>query len=42
MIGLTSLEVFNSVFNKTEEKNKFELYRDKSNRFGFLELKDEL
>ena len=25
MIGLLSLEVYNSVFNKTEEKNKFEL-----------------
>ena len=42
MIGLTSLEVYNSVFNITEEKNKFKLYRDTSNKFGFLELKDEL
>ena len=42
MIGLTSLEVYNSVFNITEENNKFELYRDNSNRFGFLALKDEL
>ena len=25
MIGLTSLEVYNSVFNITEENNKFEL-----------------
>ena len=42
MIGLTSLEVYNSVYNITEENNKFELYRDDSRKFGFLELKDEL
>ena len=44
MIGLTSLEIYNSVFNYiiTEENNKFEVYRDTSNKFGFLELKDEL
>ena len=27
MIGLTDLEVYNSIFNITEEKNKFELYK---------------
>ena len=42
MIGLTNLEVYNSIFNITEENNKFELYRDTSAKFGFLELKDEL
>ena len=42
MIGLTDLEVYNSIFNITEQNNKFELYRDSSNKFGFLELKDEL
>ena len=42
MIGLTDLEVYNSVFNITEENNKFELYRDTYTKFGFLELKDEL
>ena len=42
MIGLTSLEVHNSIFNITEGKNKFELYGDSSNKFGFLEIKDEL
>ena len=42
MIGLTSLEVYNSVYNITEENNKFELYRDSSYKFGFLELRDEL
>ena len=41
MLGLTDLEVYNSIFNITEN-NKFELYRDTSNKFGFLELKDEL
>ena len=42
MIGLTNLEVYNSIFNITEENNKFELYRDLTAKFGFLELKDEL
>ena len=42
MLGLTDLEVYNSIFNITEENNKFELYRDTCNKFGFLELKDEL
>ena len=42
MIGLINLEVYNSIFNITEENNKFELYRDTSTKFGFLELKDEL
>ena len=42
MIGLTDLEVYNSIINISKENNKFELYRDTSNKFGFLELKDEL
>ena len=42
IIGLTSLEIYNSIFNIREENIKFELYRDSSNKFGFLELKDEL
>ena len=42
MIGLTNLEVYNSIFNITEENNKFEHYRDMTAKFGFLELKDEL
>ena len=33
MIGLTSLEIYNSIFNITEGNNKFELYRDSSNKF---------
>ena len=42
MIGLVDLGVYNSLFNVTEENNKFEIYRDTSDKFGFLELKDEL
>ena len=42
LIGLVDLEVYNSSFKITEENNKFELYRDTSAKFGFLELKDEL
>ena len=42
MIGLVNLEVYNSIFNKTEKNKKFELYRNTSDKFGFLELKDEL
>ena len=42
MLGLVNLEVYNSISNITEENNKFELYRDTSDKFGFLELKDEL
>ena len=42
MIGLTNLEVYNSIFNITEKNNKFEIYGDISNKFGFLELKDKL
>ena len=42
MIGLTELEVYNSIFNITEENNKFEIYRDTPTKFQFLELKDEL
>ena len=42
MIGLVDLEVYNSIFNITEENIKFEIYRDTSIKLGFLELKDEL
>ena len=42
MLGLVDLEVYTSIFNITEENNKFELYRDTSDKFGFSELKDEL
>ena len=42
MIGLTDLEVYISIFNITEENNKFEIYRDVPTKFQFLDLKDEL
>ena len=42
MVGSTDLEVYNSIFNITQKNNKFEIYRDMSDKFGFLELKDEI
>ena len=42
MVGLISLEVYNSIFNITEENNKFEFYTDTFEVFSFTELKDEL
>ena len=42
MIGLTSLEVYKSVFNITEQNNKVKLYLDSFDEFSFAELKDEL
>ena len=42
MLGLVNLEVYNSVFNITEKNKKFDIYRDSSSKFGFIELKDEL
>ena len=42
MLGLVNLELYNSVFNITEKNNKFDIYRDSSSMFGFIELKDEL
>ena len=42
MLGLVNLEVYDSIFNITEENNKFEIYRDTPTKFQFLDLKDEL
>ena len=42
MIGLISLEVYNSIFNINQENNKVELYTDTFDEFSFTELKDEL
>ena len=42
MLGLIDLEVYNSIFNKTKENNKFELYTDTFDELSFEELKDEL
>ena len=35
MLGLVDLEVYKSIFNITEENNKFEIYRDKSTSLDF-------
>ena len=35
MLGLINLEVYNSIFNITEENNKFDIYRAKDDKFGF-------
>ena len=42
MLGLVNLEVYNSLFNITEENNKFEIYRYTPTKFRFLDLKDEI
>ena len=42
MTGLTSLEVYNSIFNINTTENKLELYTDNFDEFSFEELKDEL
>ena len=42
MLGLTDLEVYNSIFNITEENNKFEIYTDTFDEFSFHELQDEV
>ena len=42
ILGLVDLEVYKSIFNITEENNKFEIYRDTPTKFQFLDLKDEL
>ena len=42
MIGLTSLQVYNLVFNITTTNNKFELYADTFDKVSFTDLKDEL
>ena len=42
MIGLTSLEVYNSTFNKTADNTKFELYTHIFDEFSFTEWKAQL
>ena len=42
MLGLIDLEVYNSIFNITKEKNKFELYTDNFDELSFTELEDEV
>ena len=45
MIGLTDLEVYNSIFNRTEENNKFELYKfpdEKTGGVTYEKVRDEI
>ena len=45
MIGLTDLEVYNSIFNITEENNKFELYKFPNEKAGgvtYEKVRDEI
>ena len=45
MVGLTDLEVYNSIFNKTEENNKFEFYNfpeDKISGISYIKVRDEI
>ena len=45
MIGLTDLEVYNSIFNITEENNKIELYKfpdEKSGGVTYEKVRDEI
>ena len=45
MIGLTILEVYNSIFNTTEENSKFELYKfpdSKSAGVSYEKVRDEI
>ena len=42
MIGLPSLEVYNSLFKITEQNNNFEFYAHTFNEFSFTDLEDEL
>ena len=45
MLGLIDLEVYNSIFNKTEENNKFELYKlpdEKADGVTYEKVRDEI
>ena len=42
LTGLLNLEVHISIFNRTEENTKIEIYTDIFDEFSFIELKDEL
>ena len=45
MIGLTDLEVYISIFNITEENNKFELYKfpdEKAGGISYTKVRDEI
>ena len=45
MIGLTDLEVYNSIFNITEENDKFDLYKfpdEKAGGVSYITVRDEI
>ena len=45
MTGLTDLEVYNSIYNITEENNKFELYKfpdEKAGGISYTKVRDEI
>ena len=45
MIGLVDLEVYNSIYNITEENNKFELYKipdEKAGGISYTKVRDEI
>ena len=45
MLGLVGLEVYNSIFNITEQNNKFELYKfpdEKSGGISYTKIRDEI
>ena len=45
MIGLTDLEVYNSIFNITEQNNKFQLYKfpdEKTGGVTYEKVRDEI
>ena len=45
MIGLTNLEVYNFIFNRTEENTKFELYKfsyEKAGGIIYIKVRDEI
>ena len=45
MIGLTDLEVYNSIFNITKENNKFKLYKfpdEKAGDITYTKVRDEI
>ena len=45
MIGLTNLEVYNSIYNITEQNNKFELYKfpdEKAGGITYEKIRDEI
>ena len=45
MIGLTDLEVYNSIFNITEENNKFKFYKSSDGKSGVItyeKVRDEI